>query len=171
MQLNLSFSLATEADAAAIAAIQTAAAEDLTRRFGQGPWSSATSERGVLVHLRRPHSFSKTLLGRTGSAVAGTLRLATKKPWAIDTAYFTSVPRPLYLVGMAVHPDFQGKGVGRRLLKEAEAIARAWPGDAIRLDAWDADAGAGGFYAKCGYRDVGHVSYKGVPHIYFELLL
>ena len=36
-----------------------------------------------------------------------------------------------------------------------EIIARlprceAWPVDAIRLDAYDADAGAGGFYAKCG---------------------
>jgi hypothetical protein len=50
-------------------------------------------------------------------------------------------------------------------------VARAWPSQAIRLDAYDADAGAGGFYAKCGFREVGRVTYRTVPLIYFELLL
>jgi len=49
--MKLSFSVATEADALALAALHTAVAEDLTRRFGRGPWSSATSERGVLFGL------------------------------------------------------------------------------------------------------------------------
>ena len=34
--------------------------------------------------------------------IVGTLRLVTKKPWAIDPAYFASVRRPLYLLSMAV---------------------------------------------------------------------
>ena len=72
---------------------------------------------------------------------------------------------------MAVHPDFQGKGVGRVLLKEAKAAAQAWPADTIRLDAFDAKAGAGPFYAKCGFREVARVSYKGNPLVYFELML
>jgi hypothetical protein len=57
------------------------------------------------------------------------------------------------------------------LLKEAGAVARAWPADAIRLDAFDADAGAGGFYAKCGWGEVARVTYKKDPLIYFELVL
>jgi ribosomal protein S18 acetylase RimI-like enzyme len=72
---------------------------------------------------------------------------------------------------MAVAPEFQGEGLGRRLLDEAAAIARAWPGEAIRLDAYDADAGAGAFYARCGYREVGRVTYRGTPLVYFEQLL
>jgi len=48
-----------------------------------------------------------------------TLRLASKRPWAIDTKYFTRAEKPIYLVGMAVHPEAQGKGVGRRLMGEA----------------------------------------------------
>ncbi len=78
---------------------------------------------------------------------------------------------PRYLTGMAVHPEFQRKGVGRFLMKEAEAQARAWPADAIRLDAFDADAGAGAFYAKCGYREVARVTYKKDPLVYLELVL
>jgi len=65
----------------------------------------------------------------------------------------------------------QGKGVGRRLLDEAKSLAKDWPSDAIRLDAYDAEAGAGGFYAKCGFREVGRVIYRKTPLVYFELLL
>jgi GNAT superfamily N-acetyltransferase len=124
----------------------------------------------MLAHLRKP-KFSRIVIARANRRIIGTLRLATKKPWAIDTAYFTAAEKPLYLTGMAVHPHVQRKGVGRSLLKEAEEIARAWPADAIRLDAFDADAGAGGFYAKCGFRQVGRVTYKKDPMVYFELVL
>ncbi|MGO8813849.1 MAG: GNAT family N-acetyltransferase [Terriglobia bacterium] len=75
------------------------------------------------------------------------------------------------MTGMAVDPDFQHQGVGRLLLKEAEAAARAWPADAIRLDAFNAKAGAGAFYAQCGFREVARVTYKRDPLVYFEMLL
>ena len=169
--MKLAFATATNPDAPALAALHSAVAEDLTRRYGQGFWSSAPSERAVLNHLRKP-KFSRILIARSEShRIVGTLRLATKKPWAIDTAYFTKVTRPLYLTGMAVHPEFQRQGLGRLLLKEAEAVARAWPADAIRLDAFAADAGAGAFYAKCGFREVARVTYKQDPLIYFEMIL
>jgi predicted N-acetyltransferase YhbS len=168
--MKLSFALATPEDAAELAALQTAAADELTRRFGQGAWSGAASERGILATMRLP-KFSKKLVARDRGKIIGTLRLATKKPWAIDVSYFTPVPRPLYLVGMAVDPRHQGKGVGRALVNEAAALARDWPGDAIRLDAWDAEAGAGAFYAKCGFRKAAHATYKGAPLVYYEMLL
>jgi GNAT superfamily N-acetyltransferase len=168
--MKLSFALATPEDAAELATLQTAAANELTRRFGQGAWSGAASERGILATMRLPR-FSKKLVARAGGRIVGTLRLATKKPWAIDVSYFTPVSRPLYLVGMAVDPRHQGKGVGRALVVEAATLAREWPGDAIRLDAWDADAGAGGFYAKCGFRKTAHATYKGAPLVYFEMLI
>jgi GNAT superfamily N-acetyltransferase len=99
------------------------------------------------------------------------LRLAKTKPWAIDVAYFTPVKRPLYLTGMAISVAHQGHGLGRLALEDAAAVAREWPADAIRLDAYDADAGAGGFYAKCGFEERGRVVYRGTPLLYYELLL
>jgi len=155
------------ADAPAIAALRTAVAADLTRRHGRGHWSYKVTERGVARDL----GTSRVLVARAGGTVVGTVRLATRKPWAIDPAYFTAVPRPLYLVDMAVHPDAQGRGVGRRLLAEAEAGARAFPAQAIRLDAYDTGAGAGAFYARAGYREMGRVTYRGTPLVYFERLL
>jgi GNAT superfamily N-acetyltransferase len=168
--MKLSFAPATDSDAATLAALHSTVAEDLTRRFGHGYWSSAQSEAGVLRALRKP-KFSRVLIARLNNRIVGTLHLATKKPWAIDTAYFTAAKKPLYLTNMAVHPEVQRKGVGRQLMKEAEAIARAWPAHAIRLDAYDTKAGAEGFYAKCGFREVGRVIYRQVPLVYFELVL
>src|ERR1700735_4842127 len=108
--MKLSFATATESDAPELAALHAAASEDLTNRFGPGFWSSPPSERGIVAKMRKP-KFSRTLIARSMVArssphLVGTLRLHTMKPWAI---------------GMAVHPNFQRKGVGRFLLREAEA--------------------------------------------------
>jgi GNAT superfamily N-acetyltransferase len=158
---------AEEADAAAIAALQTAAARDLTERYGRGHWSYETSERSVL----RSMATARVLVARLDGEIAGALTLQTKKPWAIDRAYFTGLPRALYLVDMAVQPNLQRRGIGRRLLDYAAEVAREWPAGAIRLDAYDADAGAGGFYGRCGYRECGRVVYRGTPLVYYELVL
>jgi GNAT superfamily N-acetyltransferase len=164
---NLRFATANEADAAEIAALRTAAAQRLTQDFGRGHWSGTATEKGVLRAIRS----SRVLIARSGRDVVGTLTLATKKPWAIDPKYFTKVERPLYLTDMAVHPAVQRQGIGRQLLEDAASVARSWPADAIRLDSYDAAAGAGPFYAKCGLREVGRMKYRGTPLIYFELML
>ena len=162
--MKLRYSIAEAADAFEIARLRTEAAAALTARHGKGHWSSCPTERGVLLGIRT----SKVVLARAGRRLAGTLRLATKKPWAIDTSYFTPVERALYLVDMAVAPALQRQGVGRALLEHADRLAHDWPAAALRLDAYDADAGAGGFYARCGFREVGRVAYRGVPLVYFE---
>lgn len=158
---------ATVEEAAAIASLQTAVAVDLTAKFGKGPWSSAVSERGVLFHMRN----GKVYVARRDKGVIATLMLCTKKPWAIDKSYFSACKKPLYLLNMAVDPALQRQGIGRLCLDEAQRIGREWPGDAIRLDAFDAAAGAEDFYRKCGFREVGRVTYRKVPLVYFEMLL
>jgi GNAT superfamily N-acetyltransferase len=72
---------------------------------------------------------------------------------------------------MAVAPPLQRKGIGRRCLEHAQQVAIAWPADALRLDAYDAEAGAGAFYARCGFTEVGRASYRSTPLAYFERLL
>ncbi len=151
--------------AASLARLHTAVADHLTEMYGRGPWSSATSEKGVLFAMRN----SKIYVARLGGEIVGTLRLTTKKPWAIDTSYFSDCERPLYLLAMAIAPDRQRQGIGKKCVAEARRIAKAWPADAIRLDAYDAKAGAGDFYARCGMTETGRVSYRGTPLIYYEL--
>lgn len=158
---------ATLDDIAAIAGLQNAAAGALTARFGPGPWSSLVTERGAALAQRH----ARVRIGKDGTRILTVLRLATKKPWAIDVSYFTPVPRPVYLTGMAIAVAHQGQGLGRLALEDACAIAAKWPADAVRLDAYDASAGAGGFYARCGFTERGRVVYKGNPLVYLERLL
>lgn len=165
--MKLSFATATVADVRDVASLRAAVAADLTDRFGHGHWSSVATEQGVL----RDITTARVLVARQGRSLAGTVRLATKKPWAIDPAYFSEIPKVLYLTDMAVQPVLQRQGIGRRCLEHAQQVARAWPADVIRLDAYDGPAGAGGFYARCGFREVGRVVYRKTPLVYFELML
>lgn len=165
--VRLTTGLATPDEASAIAAIRVRAADDLTERHGAGHWSSLATERSVLAGFRT----SKPVVARDGGEVVGTLSLQTKKPWAIDPSYFAPSKRPWYLTNMAVDPARQREGIGRALLDAARDFVVEWGGDAIRLDAYDHTAGAGEFYVRCGYAEVGRATYRIVPLIYYELLV
>jgi ribosomal protein S18 acetylase RimI-like enzyme len=133
---------ATSADTTAIAELRTAVAEDLTSRFGKGHWSSAASVKGVTSDMKS----ATVLVASNRNKLIGTLRLATKKPWAIDTAYFAACHNPLYLTNMAVAPALQSKGIGRACIDSAVKIAQS-------------------------RGETGRVAYRNVPLIYFELML
>jgi len=164
---RFSFQPAKHSDAPCLAALHAAVADHLTDLHGTGPWSTKTSEKGVLYAMRT----SRVFVARLGTEIVGTLRLATKKPWAIDISYFSPCRRPLYLLAMAIASAKQRQGIGRRCLQEALRIAESWPADAVRLDAYDAKAGGGRFYARCGWTETGRASYRGVPLIYYEFVL
>jgi GNAT superfamily N-acetyltransferase len=103
---------------------------------------------------------SRVFVARGPGGPIASLMLGTRKPWAIDRKYFAPCKRPLYLTEMAVAPERQRQGIGRK-----------WPGDAIWLDAFDAEAGAGEFHRRCGFREVGRATYRNVPLDYFEMML
>lgn len=165
--MSLVFELAADEDAPALTALHSAVAGELTRAFGEGHWSASASEASV----RRNVASSTVIVARDADGIAGTLRLTAKKPWAIDVARFATVEVPLYLVDMAVRPSSQRRGIGRRLVEQGRAIAAAQGAGAIRLDAYDAPAGAGGFYQKCGFTEVGRAVFRGVALVYFERVI
>ncbi len=158
---------ATVAHAAMLAELHTSVADHLTEKHGKGPWSFKTSEKGMLNAMRA----SQVFIARLGSELVGTLRLTTTKPWAIDTGYFSPARKPLYLLAMAITPAKQRQGLGKQSLDHAKQLAKDWPADVLRLDAYDAKAGAGSFYERCGFSERGRATYRGAPLIYYELLL
>ena len=113
----MQFTPVTAHDAAALAAVRVAAAERLTRDFGEGHWSAHTNEAAVLRDIKA----SRVLAVRERGEIVGTLTLQTKKPWSIDLSYFTPCAKALYLINMAVTPERQRSGLGRALLVEALA--------------------------------------------------
>ncbi len=164
---HLSITSASNDDVPSIVQLRNAVAAQLTAAHGRGHWSSCVTAQTVLRELRE----SRVLVLRAGDEVAATFRLATKKPWAIDVSYFTTVTKAVYLHGVAVHPKFQRQGIGRRLIAQAKVVATQWPSDAIRLDAYDSPAGATSFYVSCGFREVDRVVYRRTPLVYLELIL
>ena len=162
-----SLELATPDEAEGVAALRNAVSDHLTSVHGRGNWSGHVTARGALNGMRT----GKVFVVRERDRLVATLCLTTRKPWAIDPSYFTTARRPLYLVSMAVAPDLQGQGIGRRCLEDAARIARAWPADAVWLDAYEGPAGAGEFYRRCGYTEVGGKVYRTVPLVYYELRL
>ena len=163
--MTLVYGAATNADAAAIAALRMAAARRLTERFGAGTWSfAAETEASVQAELRT----STVLFARAEALVVATLRLATRNPWIGNIDFFTPCDRPIFLTSMAVSPKRQGQGIGRQLLFEARRVAREMRGEALRLDSYADPAGAAGFYLKCGFREVRRGDYNGTALIWFE---
>ena len=163
--MSLVIGVATNADAAAIAALRMAAARELTDRFGAGTWSfAAESEAGVQAEIRS----STVLFARQAGQVVGTLRLATRNPWIGNIDFFTPCERPIFLTSMAVTPKRQRQGIGRQLLNEARRVALEMRGQALRLDSYAGPAGAGEFYLKCGFREVRRGDYNGTALIWIE---
>lgn len=165
--MKLKLQAATEDDVADLVSLRAAVNEHLTAQFGKGYWASGMTEKGVRFAMKMGTVF----VARDRGKLIATLTLSARKPWAIDTKYFSVSKRPLYLTSMEVSPDRQRKRVGRLCLDEACRIAKEWPADAIRLDAYNAAAGAGEFYRKCGFREVGRATYRNAPLIYFEMLI
>lgn len=158
---------ANEDDLEVIVAVRRAADERLRAQYGRASWTTSITENAVRRHLKE----SRVLIARLKGALVGTLRLATKKPWAIDLSYFIQVTRALYLHDMAIAPDFQRKGIGSLLVESAKVTAKALSANAIRLDAYDGASAAGSFYAKCGFRKAGNVKYRNTPLVYYEWLV
>jgi GNAT superfamily N-acetyltransferase len=166
--MRLALERAGEADAAAIAALRLAAARELTAQFGQGVWSfAAESEGGVRLEAGSGNLY----LARDAGTVIASLRLSPRKPWLIAADFFSPAARPAYLTSMAVTPARQTQGVGRACLDAAREIAAAAGHDAIRLDSYNAPAGAGTFYRKCGFLEVCRATYHGTSLIFFETRL
>jgi len=154
-------------DLLALVELRTAVNERLATEFGEGYWCSRPTERGAAFQMR----LGGVYVARWRGQLIATLTLSKRKPWAIDRGYFSSSRLPLYITGMAVQPRHQRKGVGRECLEEARRLALEQKSDAICLDAYDCPAGAGPFYAKCGYREVGRRVYRVAPLIYYEMAL
>ena len=111
------------------------------------------------------------LVARQAARIVGTVRLATANPLAFDSGSFTPVATALYVLGLAVAPECRNQGIGRQLMEAAKDVARDRPAQALWLDAYDSEVGAGPFYLRCGFRRVGPSSFKEVPLVYYEWLV
>lgn len=71
---------------------------------------------------------------------------------------------------MAVSPEMQGKGMGKKLVSFAEEFGRMNGYRAIRLDAFKGNKNLQNFYVRLGYEAVGEIplEYTAGPFVCFE---
>lgn len=79
-----------------------------------------------------------------------------------------------YVHRLAVHPDWQRKGLAGKLMDFAESHARAQGATSIRLDTFSRNSGNQRFYENRGYRRLGAVYFpnqSAYPFYCYEYLL
>lgn len=152
-------------DADALTALRIAVARDMTDRHGAGPWSVLPSKAVVIRQIRASHA----LIARSGDEAIGTVRLAWANPAVFDgTSFFSPTRAALYVLGLAVSPGHRGAGIGRKLMDASKQVTRDWPAQALWLDTYVHAAGAGDFYKRCGFREVGSSVLNHLPLRYYE---
>ena len=161
---RLSFRFATQADVPELLELGLAIDADQAERFGDDRYATTLNKKAVACSL----TASRTVVATRRGRIVATVKMETKKPWAIDLSYFTPACKAVYLHNVNVHPKLQRSGVGYQLMQRVKQVAKEWPVDAIRLDAYDGPSGAGPFYGKCGFTKLGHAVYRRVPLIYYE---
>jgi ribosomal protein S18 acetylase RimI-like enzyme len=154
-------------DRGSLSALYRAVAADL-RRDGVNQWDRFYPNRFVIGgDVRRGTVFGIRNEGRIIGAVVVDRRQSGKYsglPWS-DRA-----GDPACIHRLAVHPDFQGQGMGKKLLRFAEEQARGAGGTSIRLDVFTGNPAAVGMYRRAGYAEVGTIRFpmRKVPYLCFE---
>ncbi len=70
---------------------------------------------------------------------------------------------------LAVDPNFQGRGLGRELMRFSHKFARKRGYDTIRLDAFSGNPAAVALYERLGYRRAGSVHFRKGELFCYEL--
>lgn len=83
----------------------------------------------------------------------GIMLLALREYLLVGTAWLSHDFRRLYIHHMAVSPEFQNMGIGRRLLEEAACVARE-NGWQAKLEVHATNAAARHLYSSCGFTEL-----------------
>ncbi|MGC6507342.1 MAG: GNAT family N-acetyltransferase [Myxococcota bacterium] len=143
------------------------------RANGIDQWDEHYPDRAVILN----DLHTQTLFAyRKGTEILGIVVLneAQDDEYA-DIGWSTNeTDRNIVIHRLAVRPDQQGKGIGRKLMDFAEQWAKDNHYDAIRLDTFSQNQRNQRFYANRGYTNLGPVFLKykkNHPYYCYELLL
>ena len=90
--------------------------------------------------------------------IAGCVVISTHKDVEYESvAWLTPDGNNIYIHRLAVHPDFQGKGLAQRMMDFAEQEALVQNRTSIRLDTFSQNLRNQKFYEQRGYKKLGDI--------------
>lgn len=143
--------LAEPGDLSAVEALVKAAYTPYVARIGREPGPMLDDYRALIAQ--------------------GVVRLATEADAVLGLLVVLPDVDALLLDNIAVAPDAQGRGVGRRLLAVAEDIARARGYRAIKLYTNEMMTENIAIYTRLGYVETHRVEEKGFRRVYMRKAL
>lgn len=109
-----------------------------------------------------------------GTSIAGVVSLNAEQEAVYSTIEWTDAGKALIVHRIAVHPDFQHRGIAKTLMAYAETLAKAENYTSIRLDTYCKNDYSLRLYAQLGYEQkAGRIHFEGRKfHFYcFEKVL
>lgn len=154
-------------DRKSLTALYRTVAADL-RRDGVYQWDQFYPNRFVIIgDVKRGAVFGI----RDGVKVIGAVVVDRRQSGRYNSLpWFDRTGDPVCIHRLAVHPAYQGQGLGKRLLQFAEEQAQSAGGTSIRLDVFTGNPAAVGMYRRAGYAEVGAIRYplRKAPYLCFE---
>lgn len=139
-------------DADGVWQLHDAALEAAGVHGGRGPWEADLDDVGA-TYLAAGGEFLVAHEGGTVIGMGGLLPHSTKRG---------------ELKRMRVHPDFQGRGLGRRILEALEQRARDLGLRELCLDTTEEQQAARRLYESAGYRETGRRATSRFTFVDFE---
>ena len=87
-----------------------------------------------------------------------------------STKWLTQDDKNIYVHRLAVHPKFQKKGIGNKLMNFAESIAKKLNFISIRLDTFSQNKSNNKFYESRGYQKLGDVFFENKVNFLFTVM-
>ncbi|MDD9884985.1 MAG: GNAT family N-acetyltransferase [Gammaproteobacteria bacterium] len=152
---NINLRPATAADAESIARCVDAAYRHYIQRIGKPPGPMLNDYAQV---VRRHHVFVAEVDGDSSGMLAGVLVLM-------------QTVNGMLLDNLAVHPEHQRRGLGRRLLRLAESETRALGRAHLELYSHERMTESIDFYRRAGYVETARRTEHGYHRVYMRKML
>jgi ribosomal protein S18 acetylase RimI-like enzyme len=163
--VELTFEQASPDDCEKLHAILTAAGLDMQQRWGLSHWVPAYP----LSLLRAAADAGRVYLVRSETNLVGTYTVGRDAPDYVPSDAWSAAGDPaLYVTRLAVHPTYQGTGIGRVCMRHIENEARREHLRAVRLDASAEHELLLRFYRDQGYQQRGRFQAYGTELVCFE---
>ncbi|MGV3464024.1 MAG: GNAT family N-acetyltransferase [Heyndrickxia sp.] len=141
------------------------------RKNGVYQWDLLYPNRWVIGNdLKNGHLHA---IWNDGVCIGAVVVNEDQSPKYVGLSWKDTKGRTAVIHRLAVHPDSQGKGIGKQLLLYAEELIRSQEYTSIRLDAYMDNPTAINMYERANYEPVGliHFPLRKHPYQCFEKIL